>query len=298
MRSTIIGFEKIGVEGILTKGLALNSQDTMGRVASLDLYLIKVTVGESAIIKLNQDIYDDVEMLKTLGYSEQSTLEATLKIGEYFDFRGFRVNLKSVKKSFLPTGSEQATVVVDLITPPDAAFSKLRIGGMSSLLHPRNIIDFDWYGIEIAAPRIVFTENKIVVRDHFHGLAPSAARVMLAGSWHLERKEIERIQRSKHKQVQDTAMIIVEGPGENNRQEFSVEQLLADIGDKHVRYIDYDQLDDDDPTKNYPTSWGGYFTIDLGDKIATVPNAQGIFKVWAELDKWKSSELTIELKPQ
>jgi hypothetical protein len=300
VRSTIIGFQKLGVEGTLKKGRRFKSEDTMGMVAGLHLHLLGVSAGVAASIKLTDSKHeDDLDLLEALGYSRDESVEVKLDVGTSFDFRGYRVSLRSSSKSVLPTGSERAVVVVDLIPPPDVAFANLRIGCTGSPLHPKMFYDLDHgYGIEIAAPKIVLTENKLVGRDDFHGLAPSSARVMIAGSWHLTREDIGTIQKAQHKPVRDTARIIVVGPTENDRQLLHVEALLADIGDKGPVPFDYGQDEESDPDAIYPTSWGGVFTVDIGDKIATQPGARGVFKVWAEIGDHKSSELQIELRPE
>lgn len=188
--------------------------------------------------------------------------------------------------------------MVDLIAPENRWFSALEIDQNRTPLHPKIDHSVQWYGIEIAAPKVVLTENRLIGRDDFHGLAPSSARVMIAGTWYLTAKEIKDIEKRMHKPVDECARMVVVGPGKDDRQELLVAQLLANIGDKEPRHIDWDEEPHEDPNANYPTSWGGSFTVDLGDKIATKPNATGVFRVWAELGAWKSSELPIELKPQ
>jgi hypothetical protein len=128
-------------------------------------------------------------------------------------------------------------VVGDLIAPEDRWFSALEIGQTRTPLHSKIDHSADWHGIEIAAPKVVLTENSVVGRDDFHGLGPSSARVMIAGTWHLTAKEIKDLEKRMHNPVDECARMVVVGPGKDDRQELFVAQLLADIGDREPRYV-------------------------------------------------------------
>jgi len=294
IKPTSFEFLMLGQSGVLSQQQGVGGHNVFLRVDELDVSLVDVNRELGAVLKFDGQESDDDSLFTSQGLHDTKTL----KIGESVEFRFYRITLKSVSKHLLPVGSMTACVVVDEATPADEKFSKLRTGSGGSLLHPKR--DAQWRGVAVSGPTTVETDGALSNGDAFYGVAPASAKVMIAGRWSLSARDARFILKDApaSQRIQDMAVLFIGGPTATTRREIEIEKRIKHVGERPPDSFKRDEDyfgDDIDP---FSPAFSGAFAFDIGDEIAPTPNAQGTFRIWAEIGQYKTQELKIALKPK